>query len=415
MFLGIPTAEEAAHINSIIALREQQIFTVDENIARLRAALDQLLQDRSEIRESLVAHKAMMEPPPIPAVHRLPPEIWGNIFVECMLSTWPVGGNPQIMPHKAPMLLLRICRWWRDVATATPILWRDIAVKRDTPNVAIAQIPNWVKWSKPYGMDISIRRSSTDDLGPLLSVSKRWTNLMVHLSRSIPLNPILNDESVSLKSLDTLTLVVSSRQKPVTVSSTPMLKTLWLTLVDTGFPDTTQIRLAWGQLTTLGLVTPAAYPAPSEYVDLFKRCTALEHCVLSGSILYVACQEQVTLANLHTLIISSKSTCAGLLLVLDVPALRRLHITRVLLSHGDTELPPWDAAAALDVAQRSGSGLEELLLVGPKKPPIGRDLENLVKLLPSLNVLLVKYGDRDILPPKIRDMMREKQTRRLQL
>ncbi|KAJ7098690.1 hypothetical protein B0H15DRAFT_771928, partial [Mycena belliarum] len=49
----------------------------------------------------------------------LPPEITSGIFIHCLDR----GPNNSMECREAPMLLLHVCRAWRDVAVSTPALW----------------------------------------------------------------------------------------------------------------------------------------------------------------------------------------------------------------------------------------------------------------------------------------------------
>ncbi|KAJ7068769.1 hypothetical protein C8F01DRAFT_963465, partial [Mycena amicta] len=58
----------------------------------------------------------------------LPPEILSEIFLHCLLE--PDQPVPKLNPERprAPLLLLQICRTWRNVAIGTPRLWQRLSV-----------------------------------------------------------------------------------------------------------------------------------------------------------------------------------------------------------------------------------------------------------------------------------------------
>ncbi|KAJ6466436.1 hypothetical protein C8R45DRAFT_839249 [Mycena sanguinolenta] len=64
---------------------------------------------------------------PIPPVCRLPAEITSEIFVYCLPTSYSDHDVNTANPSQAPMLLLHICRNWRDIAISTPALWAKMS------------------------------------------------------------------------------------------------------------------------------------------------------------------------------------------------------------------------------------------------------------------------------------------------
>ncbi|KAJ7167817.1 hypothetical protein C8R46DRAFT_1094246 [Mycena filopes] len=58
----------------------------------------------------------------------LPPEITSEIFLHCLPPVPELGSYPKDAPRssRAPLLLLRVCRAWRDIAMSTPHLWAHL-------------------------------------------------------------------------------------------------------------------------------------------------------------------------------------------------------------------------------------------------------------------------------------------------
>ncbi|KAF7346014.1 F-box domain-containing protein [Mycena sanguinolenta] len=56
----------------------------------------------------------------------LPPEITSRIFVECLPEQH--GGAASALPGCAPVLLMRVCRRWKDIALSTPRLWSSMCI-----------------------------------------------------------------------------------------------------------------------------------------------------------------------------------------------------------------------------------------------------------------------------------------------
>ncbi|KIM86201.1 hypothetical protein PILCRDRAFT_65282, partial [Piloderma croceum F 1598] len=121
-YCGTPSENQTHRIQQIVLQREKELAQIDRDIIRVRTLLQQLLHDRNDIRESLEAHKALIVPPLIPALQRVPPEIWAQIFTASVDDAW-TPEYPQIDVQKPPLLLGRVCSSWRTISLNTPELW----------------------------------------------------------------------------------------------------------------------------------------------------------------------------------------------------------------------------------------------------------------------------------------------------
>ncbi|KAJ7723894.1 hypothetical protein B0H16DRAFT_1333825, partial [Mycena metata] len=80
----------------------------------------------------------------------LPPEITSHIFLDCL----PFHGRVRPSSIKAPLVLAQACRYWRDVALATPRLWSsiDLNLEIGRPNIpekgTIALLRTWLSRAK---------------------------------------------------------------------------------------------------------------------------------------------------------------------------------------------------------------------------------------------------------------------------
>ncbi|KAJ7500974.1 hypothetical protein B0H11DRAFT_752822, partial [Mycena galericulata] len=72
----------------------------------------------------------------------LPPEITSHIFLKCL----PFHGRVQPSATKAPLVLARVCRQWRDVALATPRLWSSIDFNAEDDSPDNGKIPLFRTW-----------------------------------------------------------------------------------------------------------------------------------------------------------------------------------------------------------------------------------------------------------------------------
>ncbi|KAG1788487.1 uncharacterized protein HD556DRAFT_860599 [Suillus plorans] len=106
--------------------RNHQLDTVLHEISDLETIMNgiqnlhqQLVEKKNKIIESINSHKRLKL-----ALWRLPTEILSYIFVYCL----PEDRYLSPASRRAPILLTRICRRWREVAVGVPSLWCRLRV-----------------------------------------------------------------------------------------------------------------------------------------------------------------------------------------------------------------------------------------------------------------------------------------------
>ncbi|KAH0839381.1 hypothetical protein J3R83DRAFT_78 [Lanmaoa asiatica] len=118
---------------------------------------DTIHQPPSTAKE--VVHLKTSQSPGRCAVHRVPPEILGIIFENCLDEQAP----PHVVLSEPPLLLGRVCNYWRYAAQSTPRLWTsfslrfletDIDRSRDGIKVATA-VETWLQRSYPAPLSIA--------------------------------------------------------------------------------------------------------------------------------------------------------------------------------------------------------------------------------------------------------------------
>lgn len=92
-------------------------------------------------------------------VHRMPPEILGIIFENCLDGEV----SPGAVLSEPPLLLGRICSYWRSVSQSTPRLWTSLSLRfletnvdrsRDGVKIATA-VDTWLHRSSPAPLSIA--------------------------------------------------------------------------------------------------------------------------------------------------------------------------------------------------------------------------------------------------------------------
>ncbi|KAG1748694.1 hypothetical protein EDB19DRAFT_219301 [Suillus lakei] len=113
--------KDRAVIGIIIAEHQQELDSILHEISGLEAVMDsihnlrrQLVEQKDKITQSMSFHKRLVS-----TLWRLPTEVLSRIFMYCLLE----GKYLAPASSRAPMLLTRLCRRWRDVAVDIPSLW----------------------------------------------------------------------------------------------------------------------------------------------------------------------------------------------------------------------------------------------------------------------------------------------------
>ncbi|KAJ7913904.1 hypothetical protein B0H13DRAFT_2003971 [Mycena leptocephala] len=119
-----PKDEEVVEIKGLLILPTLRLKLLDDEIADLQQAIDELARERRGLRAYVEAHQALISP-----FRRLPVDLIQEIFLACM----PTHRNCVMSASEAPVLLGRICSSWRVISISTPRLWSRVHVVDPTP------------------------------------------------------------------------------------------------------------------------------------------------------------------------------------------------------------------------------------------------------------------------------------------
>ncbi|KIK60968.1 hypothetical protein GYMLUDRAFT_139428, partial [Collybiopsis luxurians FD-317 M1] len=116
----VPTPTELGQLKVLLVDAQWELFLVESEIDwHVHWAVpENLLIEKQKIEKFIDAHRALMSP-----IRRMPVEILAEIFVHC-LPTDPVYAVRDV--YQAPLLLITICREWRQVALDNPRLWNSL-------------------------------------------------------------------------------------------------------------------------------------------------------------------------------------------------------------------------------------------------------------------------------------------------
>lgn len=253
------------------------IEAFDMEMSRIKTRLTRVKSRRQEVAAELAGLKASLCPQPY-----LPPEIWSTIFNFCLPDD---GAYVSLHPTSMPLVLGKVSRRWRAIATSTPSLWNSLAIScnwRKRPNCLLLQ--EWLQRSGclPLSIDISLphcsphRRPSHNDLAflqILLGCSERWRRLRLNVADSFLLHIILTSCIPLLHSLE-FSSNCAIRNLHISNTSAPNLRAISLL---TAPLDPAPLSLPWIQLTRL---SSRCWADTDSHLEVLRRCPNLEYARL---------------------------------------------------------------------------------------------------------------------------------------
>ncbi|KAF5346307.1 hypothetical protein D9758_011508 [Tetrapyrgos nigripes] len=330
---------EIEEIRTIIHAHEQELALVDDEITRQESILNELKCRRDLLSRSINNHRILLSP-----IRRLFPELLAEIFIHCL----PSNHLPTRSSAEAPLLLLRICKRWRDIALKTPRLWCGIHIH--VPNhplsnpIMTRRVEGIKQWLERSGSELPISISiycprrlrhfvnlseeaiTGRNMPPGIATfvhdladtySRRWKSLEVMLpldamsiitslrTRDIPILQHLSVAHSSFHSFDTNTLFNF-------IARIPSLHTLRLNhdFVLEKLPDFVKSLSSTNTLSSLTELSlkptlPACMPT-NKALDILTQTPNLRSCTMhllvpSSMLLLETRSYHVVLPHLHTL------------------------------------------------------------------------------------------------------------------
>ncbi|KAK7050257.1 F-box domain-containing protein [Favolaschia claudopus] len=327
----------------------------------------------------------------------LPNEIISEIF-ELLVPFYPVC--PPQAGLSSPTLLSHICSTWRQIAIATPRLWRAIAVSfsRGSKSMAsrrqieLAEV--WLRRSGCCPLSLEVHRDATREIRKngghghriytvMAAHRERWEHLRVSstiIGRQVFRGPMPLLRSVSLD---------DARASPaIAFDQAPLLRSLSVQLsryLDSGNPLAT-VTLPFLQFTSLTLDT-RVLPSIAPMLGQFENLTHFELDILE----YFITMPIIRLARLKSLVLQDKQypirwrESYEVLEHLSTPALRRLMLSISLIT-------PWRSdrvlRALISFINASACKLEELCIIvidsHNNRCDVERDLPHFRRAFPAI-------------------------------
>nr|GAT61183.1 predicted protein [Mycena chlorophos] len=353
---NVPGNSQISAIRSFLDPLQSELADKDAEVQRLQSALEAATQARDQLRDLISAHEALLSP-----MRRIPNDVLGLIFQH----TLPERRHTALDPSEGPLLLMRVCRYWRDLALGTPRLWAAMHVvwAPATIDRLVQQMKLWFARSCAVPLDINMyssrqiplrqlhpspplagedRDSDADadaelpndsPLSVLLSEARRWRTIRVSVTlpdESTALNRLSTADVPLLSSFDiSMTSAAEEGEHGFEFLATPSLRRLAFSGAYTVIPPAIQ----WQNIVVLqlrsyhdsesGASLGCTFPFP-----FLQHCTALEKLSLTiSSDVVMTTHDRVQLPKLTRLSFASfgdpngSSDCSAILHTLDLPSL----------------------------------------------------------------------------------------------
>ncbi|KAJ7684229.1 hypothetical protein DFH06DRAFT_1155067 [Mycena polygramma] len=336
-------SEEGDSEASARAADRARVVHLDIQIRDLREKLRALELEKKLAQERLDSYKY--------PVLTVPNELISEIFLH-VLPIYPLA--PPLAGPSSPTVLSQICRRWREIALATPSLWRAIKLSGyDDPSPR--QTETWL--SRSGRCPLSIRVANLGNsvpaaaLAPLIPHCARWEHAILHLSPSqiatidAPL-PLLRHLLLYVEPQDGLSIA--------TFPHAPLLRSV---VLDDAIAA--NIILPWAQLSSLTLFSVF----PSECTPVLQQTHNILHCKLHLVFEEGAPDEaDIRLPRLESLSLERGDPVTGYLETFIVPALRSLEIP-------DYFLGPDHIGTLTSFVSKSGCKLQKVHISGKLSLP----------------------------------------------
>ncbi|KAF8206198.1 hypothetical protein K438DRAFT_1963283 [Mycena galopus ATCC 62051] len=357
--------ERRAEVADQSDLSSNTLDKFDADIDGARSVLNGLLTERDQTHEALEAHRALLSP-----IRRLPPEVLGEIFVQCI----PRAEFIQAAVKRHPLLLTQISSNWRSVALATPALWTSIKVKLSTTSCLpkLDLIKTWIARSGSCPLSFYIEESIQKDYydeGMLTSAAvlelyaphyHRWRNIRLQYQDwRIETGFLKLPRDVPPQSLESLHLgrdfwpATEFDQLSQLLSAPRLRECSWISNTDLG-----AFHAPFPQLTTLFLERPMV---AEDFMHILCEGAKIERCqffVLASAISNLAppVSPLVLRHNLRSLNLTA-DLFGPLFNQLELPSL-----THISLRRFDIGPPVWPHHEFMSLLMRSKCLLEEISL-----------------------------------------------------
>ncbi|KAF5330176.1 hypothetical protein D9611_010630 [Ephemerocybe angulata] len=229
----IPTEEELAEIKKLLLPDDSRLAAIEIELEDLAQTVEMLKKEKSAILQKTRHLRALSS-----LIRRLPTPIMEAIFI----YSFPVDPMCPISIADPPLVFLRVCRAWRNMALEMPRLWSDFRAtvpfqlleEGDFTRVASFQseLSRWLNRSGSLPLTLEIRMPYTQGPAALVDTTLRKASRLAaeHTNRWESLNlELCSATSEVFKGIDVGTLGALKSLRIMSES------TLWPTATHPGF------------------------------------------------------------------------------------------------------------------------------------------------------------------------------------
>ncbi|KAJ6472766.1 hypothetical protein C8R47DRAFT_1199902 [Mycena vitilis] len=330
------------------------VAEIDAEIMRLQHWIYALRDEQEPARHRLKSYKY--------PVLTLPNEIVSEIFVH-FLPLYPKC--PESIGVYSPTVLTKICSKWREIALATPALWRAVSVcmsgekillrmcRRNIPFERQLRTSNiWLGRSRCSPLSVKLitddgQIRSAETFATVLNTQARWEHLKLSSVGDLPATgeamPLLR--YLHLKRRKSGPTIFALREAP-------LLRTVVIDI-----EEIVNVILPWTQLTSASLRTQSS----TQCLRILRQTIALVHCKLD--LIFDTETDQlieIPLPCLESLVLDhpwDEPSCGGFLNCFIVPELQSLQTSNQILEPNPIE-------SLTSFISNSGCKLQELRIAG---------------------------------------------------
>ncbi|KAJ7092111.1 hypothetical protein C8R43DRAFT_289662 [Mycena crocata] len=299
----------------------------------------------------------------------LPGEITSEIFTH-FVPVYPLC--PPFKGLLSPIVLTHVCHHWRNIALATPILWKAVSLDFSERNsVETELLPPWLTRSHAFPISIHVYvdiELPLECAQTLVSHRTRWEYLQLHWIAPDSVSALLDGPMPCLRRLN-LSLE-DPPLPPIKFGDAPLLRSVTLTCITEG------LLLPWRQLTSLTLTSVF----PSECTPVLQQTLSLVRCELHLCFFTDTIEPDIHLPHLKKLVFELEEYYAvpGYLDSFISPALRSLEVPAEFLGSNSIQ-------TLTSFISKSGCTLRRVHITGEGALPITSYRE----AFPSITQLIV--------------------------
>uniref|UniRef100_A0A0W0G8T9 F-box domain-containing protein n=1 Tax=Moniliophthora roreri TaxID=221103 RepID=A0A0W0G8T9_MONRR len=113
------TPEDVEEIRALVAAPKAEQAQIDEELRVLGARMDELMARREDVEKFVSSHLALASP-----IRGISEDVLAEIFLHCL----PTDRIPSRSVAEAPIVLIMVCRKWKEIALRTPRLWAALHI-----------------------------------------------------------------------------------------------------------------------------------------------------------------------------------------------------------------------------------------------------------------------------------------------